>query len=177
MFKKSEPESVRTEPTNRLVERQSPSTKPKETATVGPSIQIRGDLAGDEDLVVQGRVEGTITLKQNLVTIGQEGEVNATVNARVVVVEGKVEGDLNGEEQVVLKNSANVRGNIAAPRITVEDGAHFKGSIDMESQAPRKSDGDVTTNKVTEIKSPAAPGDVTSKKPAGKSGDQQLFKS
>jgi len=177
MFKKSEPESVRTEPTNRLVERQSASAKPKETATVGPSIQIRGDLAGDEDLVVQGRVEGTITLKQNLVTIGQEGQVNATVNARVVVVEGQVEGDLNGEEQVVLKNSANVRGNIAAPRITVEDGAHFKGSIDMESKAPHDSEGGATTNKVTEIKSPAAPGDVTSKNPAGKSSDQQLFKS
>ncbi len=177
MFKKSEPESARTESASHPVERQSPQGGPKDTATIGPSIQIRGDLAGDEDLVVQGRVEGTITLKQNLVTIGQEGQVNATVNARVVVVEGRVEGDLNGEEQVMLKSSANVRGNIAAPRITVEDGAHFKGSIDMESEAPRKSDGGVTSNKVTEIKSPATPADVTSKKPAGKSGDQQLFKS
>lgn len=177
MFKKSEPESARTEPASHPVERQSAPGRPKDTATIGPSIQIRGDLAGDEDLVVQGRVEGTITLKQNLVTIGQEGQVNATVNARVVVVEGQVEGDLNGEEQVMLKNSANVRGNIAAPRITVEDGAHFKGSIDMESEAPRKSDSGATTNKVTEIKSPAAPTDVGSKKSAEKSSEQQLFKS
>jgi cytoskeletal protein CcmA (bactofilin family) len=177
MFKKSEPESARTEPVIHPVERQSSPGKLKETATIGPSIQIRGDLSGDEDLVVQGRVEGTITLKQNLVTIGQEGQVNATVNARVVMVEGRVEGDLNGEEQVVLKSSASVRGNIAAPRITIEDGAHFKGSIDMESETPRKSDSGTAANKVTEIKSPATPGDVGSKKPAGKSGEQQLFKS
>ncbi len=170
MFKKSEPDSARPDPVEPAPERPAAPSRPKDTATIGPSISIRGDLVGEEDLVVQGQVEGTITLKQNLLTIGKDGKVNATVNARVVMVEGQVEGDLQGEEQVVLKKSADVRGNISAPRVTVEDGARFKGSIDMEGDQSRPKD----TAKVTEIKSPAESGSKTS---GGKPGDQQLFKS
>lgn len=174
MFKKSEPPSESPEPTAAVADRPRPADRAREIATIGPSISIKGDLAGEEDLVVQGNVEGTITLKQNLLTIGKDGKVNATINARVLMVEGHVEGDLKGEEQVVLKKSADVRGNISAPRVTVEDGARFKGSIDMEASATQKSDDAAHTNKVTEIKSP---GDSAAKSSSGKPGEQQLFKS
>jgi len=174
MFKKSEPQSAQPEAAVPAPGRPASVDRPRETATIGPSISIRGDLAGEEDLVIQGRVEGTITLKQNLLTIGKDGNVNATINARILMVDGHVEGDLKGEEQVVLKNSADVRGNISAPRVTLEDGARFKGSIDMEGDSAQRSESGARTNKVTEIKSPS---DGGAKPSAGKPGEQQLFKS
>ena len=174
MFKKTEPQSAPPESTAPPGERPKSADRPRETATIGPSISIQGDLAGEEDLVIQGRVEGTITLKQNLLTIGKEGRVNATINSRILMVEGHVEGDLKGEEQVVLKKSADVRGNIAAPRVTLEDGARFKGSIDMEGDPSKKAEGGPKTNKVTEIKSP---GEGAAKSSGGNPGEQQLFKS
>ena len=101
-------------------------------ATIGPSIYIKGDLTGEEDLVIQGRVEGTINLKQNNLTIGQEGDINANIYALTVTVEGTLKGDIYGEEKVVIKKSGNVNGNVTAPRVSLEDGARFKGSMDMD---------------------------------------------
>ena len=99
---------------------------------VGPSILVKGDMTGDEDLVIQGRVEGSVSLKKNLVTVGKDGRVNATVNAQTIRVEGAVEGELHGREQVVVTRTGSVSGNIVAPRVTLEDGCRFKGAIDME---------------------------------------------
>lgn len=104
----------------------------RELATIGPSISMRGDLSGDEDLMVQGRVEGTITLRQNTLTVGREGRVKANVHAKLVRIEGNVEGDLRGDEQVIVSRSGNVQGNIVAPRVTLEDGCKFRGTIDMD---------------------------------------------
>jgi cytoskeletal protein CcmA (bactofilin family) len=104
-------------------------------ATIGPSIHIKGDVSGSEDLVIQGRVEGTVSLGQNHVTVGSDGRVKANVDARTVTVEGEVEGDLNAQEQITLRRSARVEGNISAPRVSLEDGAAFKGGIDMQESA------------------------------------------
>jgi len=112
-----------------------PPRGPREAATIGPSITIRGDVTGDEDLTIQGRIEGTVTLKQHNVSVGPEGRVDASIHARSVVVEGEVKGDLHGEEQVVLRKTARVQGNVQAPRVTVEDGARFRGGIDMGEPA------------------------------------------
>ena len=119
------------------------TARPGECATVGPSIRIQGDMTGEEDLLVQGRIEGTVSLKNNLVTVGKDGHVNATVDARVIKIEGTVEGDLRGNEQVIVTRTGNVRGNIVAPRVTLEDGCRFKGSIDMDV-ADSGSTGKVT---------------------------------
>ena len=99
---------------------------------VGPSILVQGDMTGDEDLVIQGRVEGSISLKKNLVTVGKDGRVNATVHAQIIRIEGAVEGELRGREQVIVSRTGTVSGNIVAPRVTLEDGCRFKGAIDME---------------------------------------------
>src|SRR5690606_13060270 len=100
----------------RVVERPAPtSSTVGERATIGRSIAIRGDVTGDEDLVIQGRIEGSVNLKQHAVTIGPEGDVKASVLGRIVTVEGRVEGDIVGDEQVILRSSARVQGDITAP--------------------------------------------------------------
>src|SRR5215213_2822097 len=101
-------------------------------ATIGPSIFIKGDLTGDEDLVIEGRVEGKVDLKQNNVTVGTNGRVRADVFGRVVTIEGEVDGNVFAQEQAILRQSGAIRGNITAPRVILEDGSRFKGSIDME---------------------------------------------
>ena len=103
-----------------------------ERALLSPSIVVRGEVSGDEDLVIEGRIEGRINLRQNVVTVGAKGRVAAEIHARAVLVDGEVEGNMDAEEQVVLRKSSRVRGDIVAPRVTIEDGARFKGSIDME---------------------------------------------
>lgn len=110
--------------------RRDPS--PGSRAVIGPSIRIQGDLTGEEDLVIEGRVDGKIELKQQSVTIGQSGRVKADVIARTISVEGEVRGNLLADEQVTVRRSGHVQGNITAPRVSLEDGAKFKGSIDME---------------------------------------------
>jgi cytoskeletal protein CcmA (bactofilin family) len=112
-------------------------------AVIGPSIFIKGDLSGDEDLVIEGRVEGKIDLKQHNVTIGKNGRVHADVFGNTVVVEGEVDGNLFASQQAVLRQSGAVRGNITAPRVMLEDGSRFRGSIDME-EAPAKAPGATT---------------------------------
>jgi cytoskeletal protein CcmA (bactofilin family) len=103
-----------------------------DSATIGPSIFIKGDLTGDEDLVIEGRVEGKVDLKQNNVTVGRDGKVKADVFGRVVTIEGEVDGNVFAQEQAVLRQSGAIRGNITAPRVVLEDGSRFKGTIDME---------------------------------------------
>jgi cytoskeletal protein CcmA (bactofilin family) len=108
-------------------------------ATIGPSIFIKGDLSGEEDLVIEGRVEGKIDLKQNNVTVGKNGKVKADVFGRVVTIEGEVTGNVFAREQAILRQSGGIQGNIQSPRVILEDGSRFKGSIDMES--PKEQGG------------------------------------
>jgi cytoskeletal protein CcmA (bactofilin family) len=153
----------------------SPSrAAPADRATIGRSIAIRGDVTGDEDLLIQGRVDGSVDLKEHAITVGSDGEVKASVIGRVVVVEGRVEGDINSDEQVILRGSAWVKGDIAAPRVVLEDGARFQGGIDMgdmadqgrESRAPRRTE---TRQPEIPTSSPAAAAAPTEKagSPAG----------
>lgn len=152
MWKKSESGDAVPETKSMPVEPVFSSRPAREAATIGPSISIRGDVSGEEDLIVQGQVEGTVTLKQNNVTVGKEGRIKANVHARVIEVEGQVEGDLHGDEQVVVRKSGDVRGNVVAPRITLEDGCKFKGSIDMDVETKEKR----ASEKVSGIKSAQA---------------------
>jgi cytoskeletal protein CcmA (bactofilin family) len=93
-------------------------------------------VSGDEDLMVQGRVEGKIKLTKHNVTVGPDGRVKADIHGRTVVIEGQVEGDVRGEEQIILRHTARVEGTIASPRVTLEDGAMFRGGIEMEAAGP-----------------------------------------
>lgn len=116
---------------------------------IGPSIKIKGEVTGDEDLLIQGTVEGSVNLSEHEVTVGQSGQVAADITAKSIRIDGSVTGDINGNENVVISKSGNVRGNIVAPRVTLEDGAIFKGSIDMDP-------GDTATNPVSLGKKPVS---------------------
>jgi cytoskeletal protein CcmA (bactofilin family) len=139
MFKRPEGDYQQPDqPVSAPAPRGNPAESRREGATIGPSISIKGDLTGEEDLIIQGKVEGKVDLKQNSVTIGRNGRVRADIYAKLVNVEGEVEGNLIGLEQIVVRSTGSVRGNIAAPRVSIEDGARFKGSIDMDSKSGDK---------------------------------------
>ena len=128
----------------------APSPRGREPATIGPSIWIRGDLSGEEDIIVQGRVEGTISLQQNNVTVGKEGRIKANIRARSITVDGQVDGNLFGEEQVVVRRSGKVQGDISTNRVALEDGCKFKGAIDMSGKRAEQQSG--TSANVSELK-------------------------
>lgn len=118
--------------------RKNKSRKSDELATIGRSIQINGDLRGDEDLRIDGDVSGTVELRNNALTIGKEGKVHADVYARSIAVDGETKGDLYATERVSVHINARVQGNIISPRVSIEEGAHFKGSIEMDKAAVDK---------------------------------------
>lgn len=105
---------------------------PRTGAIIGSTITIKGNITGDENLLIEGKVEGTVDLSYKDLTIGQSGRVRANVTAKEIRIEGEVEGDVSGNEKVVISKTGKVQGNIIAPRVTLEDGAKFKGSIDMD---------------------------------------------
>ena len=108
---------------------------------IGPSIQIKGELQGDEDLTIDGRVEGKIELRDHNLTIGPNGKIKADLYANTIVIAGDVQGNAHAKERVEIAPTGRLNGDIAAPRITIADGAHFKGSVDMErvAEAARKA--------------------------------------
>ena len=100
---------------------------------IGPKVKVNGDIISSEDLLVEGEVNGTITLTDNELVIGSSGKLQANVSAKTVRIEGEVRGDIEGKERVVICASGDVQGNVTAPRVMLEDGGRFKGSIDMGS--------------------------------------------
>ena len=103
-----------------------------EQATIGKSLIIKGEVTGSEALYIDGRVEGSINLAGNRVTIGRNGVVSANVVAREIVIIGKVRGNLNASDRVDIRNEGSLTGDVIAQRISIEDGAFFKGGIDIQ---------------------------------------------
>jgi cytoskeletal protein CcmA (bactofilin family) len=125
-------------------ERINPAPQPvREQAVIGKTIHIKGDLMGEEDLLIEGSVDGKIQLPQHNVTVGKNGHVNADIYGNKITIEGNVEGNLFGEDQLILKKASKVRGNIIAPRVILEDGSNFKGSIDMSPKEKSEKPGDI----------------------------------
>ena len=109
-------------------------------ATIGESIVIKGELSADEDLVIDGQVEGKINLNQNALTVGEHGKVKAAVVAKTVVVAGKVRGDIMAAEKVDIRDTCSMEGNICTPRLVIASGAYFRGGVDMRrSQSGRSA--------------------------------------
>jgi cytoskeletal protein CcmA (bactofilin family) len=109
-----------------------------DVAHIGKSVLIRGELSGSEDLYLDGEVEGSIDLRDHSLIVGPHGRVRANVHAKDVVVHGKVDGNIHGIEKVELKKSAVLVGDISTQRIVIEDGAYFKGSIDIQKDTAKK---------------------------------------
>jgi len=139
-------------------------------AVIGPGIQINGDITGDENLIVEGKVTGKIKLESHQVDICQSGQVTADITAKVIKIAGTVRDDLHGTEKVVISRSGNVHGNIVAPRMTLEDGAIFKGSIDMDPREPANPVVAKPAVKKVVKKTGDLPKDASSEKPKQSAG-------
>ncbi len=157
---------------NRAATRSTAATGDGGATVIGRSIKINGELQGDEDIRIEGEVTGTIRLTNNTLTVGSEGKIFADVYAKSVSVAGVMEGDLYGSERVSIGNQAQVRGNIKAPRVSLEDGARFKGSIEMDPEAVEASVGEsdvAYSSAATAAKrSPANATKLSGEKPAEK---------
>ena len=102
-----------------------------EQATIGKGLFIKGEITGSESLYIDGKIEGTINLPGNRLTVGRNGQVNASINAREIVVLGKVRGNVAATDRVDIRAEGSLTGDVAAARISIEDGAFFKGGIDI----------------------------------------------
>jgi cytoskeletal protein CcmA (bactofilin family) len=109
----------------------------REVAHIGKSVIIKGELSGSEDLYLDGEVEGSIELRGHNLVIGPNGRVRAQINARDVIIEGKVDGNVHGADRVSLRKSAILAGDITTQRIMIEEGAYFKGRVDIHKEAPK----------------------------------------
>jgi cytoskeletal protein CcmA (bactofilin family) len=129
----------------------------KTTVNIGKSVVIKGELSGSEDLTIEGQVDGKIELRQNVLTIGPNGKIKAQVFAKSVIILGEVTGNVTASEKVDIRDNGSVDGDIAAPRVAIAEGAHFRGSIDMQrtgASAPAKA---AAAEPKTESKPAAAP--------------------
>ena len=117
------------------------ATTTADQATIGKSLVIKGEVTGSESLYIDGRVEGSINLSGNRVTVGRNGVVSANINAREIVVLGKVRGNLTASDRVDIRSDGSLTGDVVAARISIEDGAFFKGGIDIR-KAGQKANGE-----------------------------------
>ena len=131
----------------------------RDVVNIGKSVVIKGELNGSEDLTIEGRVEGTIDLRENVLTIGPNGKIKAQVFAKTVVVLGAVTGNITASEKIDIRDGGTVEGDLAAPRVGISEGAHFRGSVDMQKKqqplqaVPQRQD------------KPAQPTDLAAKRP------------
>ena len=107
----------------------------KDIVNIGKSVVIKGELNGSEDLTIEGHVEGTIQLREHILTIGPNGKIKAQVFAKAVIILGEVTGNVTASEKVDIRDNGSVDGDIASPRVAIAEGAHFRGSIDMQKGA------------------------------------------
>jgi len=114
------------------------SSSSGEQATIGKSLVVKGEVTGSESLYIDGKVEGAINLPGNRVTVGRNGQVAANITAREVVVLGKVRGNINASDRVDIRSEGSLTGDVAAARIAIEDGAYFKGGIDIRKPGDSK---------------------------------------
>lgn len=113
------------------------NAKSRSASVLGPTLKFKGELSADEDLLIQGKIEGSIKHTSSL-TIGESGHVKADTSAEYIVVEGSVDGDLHGARSVKVRESANINGNISSPSVSLVEGATFNGNIDMSGEVAAK---------------------------------------
>src|SRR4051794_3851783 len=125
----------------------------KDIVNIGKSVVIKGELNGSEDLTIEGHVEGTIQLRDHILTIGPNGRIKAQVFAKSVVVLGEVTGNVTATDKVEIRDAGSVDGDIIAPRVAIAEGAHFRGSVDMQRKGPQAAPKPAV---VTPVAQPAA---------------------
>jgi len=132
----SMPESIRRDT--------SVSSQSQVQAIIGRSIVLKGELSADEDLVIEGQFEGTVNLQDHCLTVGPNGKVKAEIEARQVVILGSVNGNVNAREKIEVRRSGNVTGDLTSASISIEEGAYFKGSIDILREVKQEERSPIT---------------------------------
>jgi cytoskeletal protein CcmA (bactofilin family) len=117
------------------------TTPDRATARLGPSLHVKGEISGNEDLLIDGSVEGLIQLDERKLTVGATAKLTADVIAREVVVYGSVKGNLRAKDRIEIKKDGSVNGDLTTARIMIEDGAYFKGSIEIDKSAEKETSG------------------------------------
>jgi cytoskeletal protein CcmA (bactofilin family) len=117
-----------------------------EQATIGKSLVIKGEVTGSESLYIDGKVEGSINLAGNRVTVGRNGQVAANISAREIVVLGKVRGNVTASDRVDIRSEGSLTGDVTAQRISIEDGAFFKGGIDIRKPGANEKSGEKSSD-------------------------------
>jgi cytoskeletal protein CcmA (bactofilin family) len=131
----------------------------KDIVNIGKSVVIKGELQGSEDLTIEGHVEGTIQLREHVLTIGPNGRIKAQVFAKSVVVLGEVTGNVSATDKVDIRDAGSVDGDIVAPRVAIAEGAHFRGSVDMQRKSgPQAAPKPVAVAPAAAAPQPAAAG-------------------
>ena len=125
---------------------------------IGKSVVIKGELNGSEDLTIEGNVEGKIELRDHVLTIGPNGKIRAAVFAKAVVVLGEVVGNVTASEKVDIRDNGSVDGDITSPRVAIAEGAHFRGSVDMQRAGSKPAPAKATTPAATTPAQPAQAG-------------------
>lgn len=142
MWEKDSPEPLRasrgTSP--RIPTQQDAGWRNGDRSVIGSSITIKGEVSGSQDMVIKGRVEGQLSLTGCNITVGKEGRVKADLLARVIRVDGYVDGLLRGEEQILLSETGCVRGKLIAPEVILKEGSNFKGTVDMGDRTQDSAD-------------------------------------
>jgi cytoskeletal protein CcmA (bactofilin family) len=175
-----EPAMTRPEPREPRVEPRSPTPRPPEpraqeprapearaqesaprASVLGPTLRFRGELSAQEDLIIQGSVEGSITHTQSL-TVGTDGSMKGDIRARIIVIDGKVEGDLYATESVNIRATAKVKGNVFAPRVGITEGAFFQGQVEMQPSGAAVQEHSARLRQAT-VPSPALDGPAVDK--------------
>jgi cytoskeletal protein CcmA (bactofilin family) len=144
-----------------VVQQAEPRRIERDLVNIGKSVVIKGELSGSEDLTIEGQVEGKIELKDHLLTIGPNGRIKAQVFAKTVIVLGEVNGNVSASEKVEIRDGGSVDGDIISPRVAIAEGAHFRGSVDMQKKA-----GSASTTTSSSVKPAPAPAVVQAAQPA-----------
>jgi cytoskeletal protein CcmA (bactofilin family) len=127
----------------------------RDLVNIGKSVVIKGELSGSEDLTIEGQVEGKIELKDHLLTIGPNGRIKAQVFAKTVIVLGEVNGNVSASEKVEIRDGGSVDGDIVSPRVAIAEGAHFRGSVDMQKKGGSSTASTSASSSVKSAPQPA----------------------
>ncbi len=132
--------------TDNILKTSSPAVSSTRQTLLGSSMVLKGELSGEEDLTIEGQFEGSLNLKDSCLTIGSHGQVKADITARQVIVSGKLSGKINARDKIEIRKTGNVVGDLVAMGVAIEEGAYFKGSIEiLREEEPSQTRAATTT--------------------------------
>jgi cytoskeletal protein CcmA (bactofilin family) len=148
------PVASNVQPSAPVAQQAEPRRIERDLVNIGKSVVIKGELSGSEDLTIEGHVEGKIELKDHLLTIGPNGRIKAQIFAKTVIVLGEVNGNVSASEKVDIRDGGSVDGDIVSPRVAIAEGAHFRGSVDMQKKGGSASASTSTSSSVKPAPAP-----------------------